>query len=88
MNLLDNAKKIPGMIEPVEQKMLFSLAKNIYLSKNDYIVEFGTFFGRSTFCLSSGFLDNNLRDKSNSILALDSFSCANNGNFSNIVKIT
>ena len=56
MTLLDKAKKIPGMIEPIEQSMLFELAQNVQLSSNDYIVEFGTFFGRNTYCLSSGFL--------------------------------
>lgn len=86
MNLLDKAKKIPGMIEPIEQSMLFELAQNVQLSSNDYIVEFGTFFGRSTYCLSSGFLKNNLKDKSNVILALDSFSCSSEGSFSDIVQ--
>ena len=86
MNLLDKAEKIPGMIEPIEQSMLFELAQNVQLSSNDYIVEFGTFFGRSTYCLSSGFLKNNLKDKSNVILALDSFSCSSEGSFSDIVQ--
>ena len=86
MTLLDKAKKIPGMIEPIEQSMLFELAQNVQLSSNDYIVEFGTFFGRSTYCLSSGFLKNNLKDKSNVILALDSFSCSSKGSFSDIVQ--
>lgn len=86
MPLLDKAKKIPGMIEPIEQSMLFELAQNVQLSSNDYIVEFGTFFGRSTYCLSSGFLKNNLKDKSNVILALDSFSCSSKGSFSDIVQ--
>ena len=86
MNLLDKAKKIPGMIEPIEQSMLFELAQNVQLSSNDYIVEFGTFFGRSTYCLSSGFLKNNFKDKSNVILALDSFSCSSKGSFSDIVQ--
>ena len=86
MNLLDKAKKIPGMIEPVEQSMLFELAQNVHLSQNDYIVEFGTFFGRSTSCLASGLLKNNLKNKSNVILALDSFSCSSKGSFSSIVE--
>ena len=38
MNLLDKAKKIAVMIEPIEQSMLFELAQNVQLSSNDYIV--------------------------------------------------
>ena len=36
--------------------------------------------------MSSGFLKNNLKDKSNVILALDSFSCSSKGSFSDIVQ--
>ena len=52
-----NIEKIPGLIEPVEQNMLINLASNADLSKG-VIVEFGTYFGKSTACLINGILKN------------------------------
>ena len=86
MNLVEKAKEIPGMIEPVEINMLYELAQNIHLSKDEYIVEFGTFFGRSTFCLASGLKENKYKDNSNFILAFDSYNCSTKGSFSSIVQ--
>jgi hypothetical protein len=53
-------EKIPGMIEPVEQNLLVNLASNTDLSKG-VIVEFGTYFGKSTACLITGVLNNSLK---------------------------
>jgi hypothetical protein len=77
---------IPGMIEPVEQKMLYQLAAELQLSKDDQLVEFGTFFGRSTFCLSEGLSANKSRHKSTQLHAFDSFFCARNGGFGKYVQ--
>ena len=52
-----NIEKIPGMIEPVEQNLLLNLANVTDLSKG-VIVEFGTYFGKSTACLLNGALQN------------------------------
>jgi|GEM_PF-3575790 len=46
--------QIPGMTEPVEQEMLTALAASDFVARNGAIVEFGTFFGRSTACLVNG----------------------------------
>lgn len=52
-----NIKKIPGMIEPIEQNLLLNLARAVDFSKG-VIVEFGTYFGKSTACLINGALQN------------------------------
>lgn len=77
----DEISKIPGMIEPVEQKLLYDMASQLTLQKSDQFVEFGTFFGRSTACLAQGLADNKSRTAKNKLHAYDSFSCATNGGF-------
>lgn len=72
---------IPGMIEPIEQRLLYDLASSLSLHKDDAMVEFGTFFGRSTYCLASGLAANPMRDKSNILFAHDSFECSTEGSF-------
>src|SRR5262245_46294068 len=72
----EEARKIPGMIEPIEQQLLFDLASNVKLQPHQTIVEFGTFFGRSTNCLAQGLAKNASRHPTNHILAYDSFQCA------------
>ncbi len=75
---------IPGMIEPIEQKLLFELAKSITLKKDEKIVEFGSFFGKSSRCIIDGIIQSNseLNGRSVSALAVfDSFSCAVDGPF-------
>ena len=79
-------QNIPGMIEPVEQKILYQAASELKLQKEDQLVEFGTFFGRSTFCLSEGLSANPTRQKTNQLHAFDSFSCARNGGFGKYVQ--
>jgi predicted O-methyltransferase YrrM len=78
--------KIPGMIEPVEQKLLYDIASQLSLQESDQYVEFGTFFGRSTACLAQGLLDNKTRSGKNKLHAYDSFSCALHGGFIEHVK--
>ncbi|MBX9872829.1 MAG: class I SAM-dependent methyltransferase [Burkholderiaceae bacterium] len=81
MMTLADARQIPGMIEPVEQELLFNLARSIPLNSEDSIVEFGSFFGRSTYCLSLGLQENPTRNPTHKVRAFDSFSCAVNGAF-------
>ena len=71
--------KIPGMIEPVEQAMLTELAASV--PADELIVEFGTFFGRSTACLVNGAMNNGAK-----VQAFDSFGCAASGEFANFVR--
>jgi hypothetical protein len=75
--------EIPGMIEPVEQVMLENYAKNIFFEPGESVVEFGTFFGRSTACLSAGLQANSsfTSEKFNAFNAYDSFECDTNGGF-------
>jgi hypothetical protein len=79
-------QNIPGMIEPIEQKTLYRLASELQLQKEDQFVEFGTFFGRSTFCLAEGLANNTTRQESNRLHAFDSFSCARDGGFGKYVE--
>ena len=79
-------QNIPGMIEPVEQKILYRLASELQLQKDDQLVEFGTFFGRSTFCLAEGLAANPSRHKTNHLHAFDSFACASHGGFAKYVQ--
>jgi hypothetical protein len=72
---------IPGMIEPIEQRILYGMASQISLHPNDQVVEFGSFFGRSTACLAQGLVDNSNRKVSNQVYAYDSFGCASSGGF-------
>jgi hypothetical protein len=68
-----NIEKIPGLIEPVEQNMLINLASNADLSKG-VIVEFGTYFGKSTACLINGILKNSsVITKKNQLYSYDAF---------------
>jgi hypothetical protein len=80
-NFSDNeAQNIPGMIEPIEQKALYELTKSLDLSRDCQIVEFGTFFGRSTNCIAQGLCDNQTA-KNTKIYAYDSFTCRKDGSF-------
>ena len=49
---------VPGMVEFIEQQALVSNAQSISLSPDDVIIEFGSFFGLSTKCLSHGLIQN------------------------------
>lgn len=80
MNLSDS-NNIPGMIEPAEQQMLFNLASKVELSQGDCFVEFGTFFGRSTYCIAEGLKANQYLDSSHTLHAYDSFKCDEKGGF-------
>jgi len=78
MNLKE-AEIIPGMIEPVERELLYTLARSLSLQPGDSIVEFGALFGRSTNCLAQGLTANTTRTSDNLIHAYDSFRCAADG---------
>ena len=77
---------VPGMIESVEQRLLYDLASSLSLDKGDAMVEFGTFFGRSTFCLASGLTANPMRGSNNRLFAFDSFGCSTDGSFAAHVR--
>ena len=76
---------IPGMIEPIEQGLLYDLARNIELRPKSKIIEFGAFFGRSSKCLLDGIRANNsivMHDRSSPPLrVIDSFQCHPSGSF-------
>ena len=75
------AQRIPGMIEPVEQELLFSLAQSLALVPGDCVIEFGTFFGRSTHCIAQGLAANPGFSRENGLAVYDSFRCAKDGAF-------
>ena len=79
------AGHVPGMIEPLEQQLLFQLAKEANLTENSCIIEFGSFLGKSAYCLASGLSEGNrnkLPERSNpAIRCYDSFECATEGAF-------
>jgi hypothetical protein len=78
---LEKIAVIPGMIEPIEQQTLYALASQLSLRPEDQMVEFGSFFGRSTECLAQGLSDNPQRKFSNRLYTYDSFGCATQGGF-------
>jgi len=80
MNLAD-PRTIPGMIELVEQENLFELTKNLDLKAGEAVVEFGTFFGRSTCCILNGFLANPDRGQQSLVVAYDGFSVPRQSSF-------
>ncbi len=84
MTIEKKAIHIPGMIEPIEQQNLFNLAQNIELKNDDCVVEFGTFFGKSTFCISEG-LSINEGKNNTKFYAYDSFTCHKEGRFKKFV---
>lgn len=76
-----SGSQIPGMIEPIEQALLRNLATEISFENEDTVVEFGSFFGRSTACIAEGLKNNNTFDKNSKFYAYDSFECALTGSF-------
>jgi hypothetical protein len=78
---------IPGMIEPVEQQMLTDLAADPFVAQHGAIVEFGTFFGRSTTCLIKGAVRWWSRGSAPAVYAFDSFSCIGSRGFAREVRM-
>ena len=72
---------IPGMIEPKEQTLLEQLAREIQFDENESVVEFGTFFGRSTASISAGLKSNETFARNSGFYAYDSFECDLEGGF-------
>ena len=82
INKIFLGKEIPGMIEPCEQILLQECAKNINFDQHDIVTEFGTFFGRSTSCISAGLKENDSFNKKRCrFYAYDSFECDLSGGF-------
>lgn len=73
MQIVEN--NVPGMTEPVELMVLNKLSQKINLKSDDIFVEFGPFFGRSTFSMLEGFIANTSRTTLNKVYAFDRFSC-------------
>lgn len=70
-----NFNMVPGKTEPIEQKMLYDLAKVTKLGDTELIYEFGPFFGRSTYYLARGISENESRKQANKLHTFDLFSC-------------
>lgn len=81
MEKIYSGKEIPGMIEPIEQALLETLAKEISFDIEESVVEFGTFFGRSTACIAAGLKGNKNFSKNSKFYAYDSFECDLSGGF-------
>lgn len=81
MEKIYSGSEIPGMIEPIEQVLLESLAKEINFENDESVVEFGTFFGRSTACIAAGLKNNKTFSKNSKFYAFDSFECNLSGSF-------
>jgi len=79
------SKKIPGMVETIEQQMLFEAARSQSLFPGEVIVEFGAFFGRSTYCLAEGMMANPAL-VTQRLYTYDSFSCPQRGRFAGYVS--
>ena len=77
----EEANLIPGMIEPVERNLLFRTASTLAFQAGDNVVEFGTFFGRSTNCIAQGLSANATFGGRGRFQAFDSFECDEDGGF-------
>lgn len=77
---------VPGMVEFIEQQALVIEAQSISLNPDDVIIEFGSFFGLSTKCLSHGLIHNSTSTNANSVIAFDCFECSLTGEFSSHVR--
>lgn len=40
---MEEERSIPGMVEPIESKLLYKLANSLNFKEGDSVVEFGTF---------------------------------------------
>jgi hypothetical protein len=69
------------MIEPIESSVLYSYARNLTFQEGDAVVEFGTFFGRSTNAISQGLKQNLSFSINGKFYAYDSFACSKSGSF-------
>lgn len=79
-----NAPFIPGMIEPVEQAMLYDLGASLQLAPTEVVCEFGAYFGKSTWSLAQGLQAGPTQLDGRALAPLhtwDLFSCAENGMF-------
>jgi len=81
MKKIYSGSEIPGMIEPIEQTLLETLASQIKFDSDECVVEFGTFFGRSTACISAGLKANTSFNTKSKFYAYDSFECDMSGGF-------
>jgi hypothetical protein len=81
MDKVWSGAEIPGMIEPIEQAVLQTLAREIIFLDGECAVEFGTFFGRSTACIASGLKENKSFEVNSVLYAFDSFECDLAGGF-------
>jgi hypothetical protein len=81
-----NFENIPGMIEPIEQELLYRVSKNLDLSEKKTIVELGSFFGKSTNAIIQGLNENISNNESRPFLVYDNFECIDGGSFAPHVK--
>ena len=80
------SNNIPGMIEIGEQQLLQELAASPFVAENGSIVEFGTFFGRSTSCLLNGAATWWSPERgAPAVFAFDSFGCADQGGVEHLI---
>ena len=80
-----NPEDIPGMTELIEQKLLNDIGQSVKLEADEVMLEFGTFFGRSTRSIINGVLKNkniDLNSRLKPVLKVyDSFCMPNEGAF-------
>jgi hypothetical protein len=76
-----DASSIPGMIEVSEQQLLYDISVGIDILGGEQFIEFGSFFGRSTYCIAEGLRRNPGYDSTQRVHAYDSFGCAERGGF-------
>lgn len=76
-----NFENIPGMIEPIEQELLYKVSKNLDLKEKKTIVELGSFFGKSTNAIIQGLNANVSNNESRPFLVYDNYECSLTGSF-------
>jgi hypothetical protein len=84
--LIMKFENIPGMIEPIEQELLYKVSKNLDLTEKKSIVELGSFFGKSTNSIIQGLNENISNNESRPFLVYDNFECLESESFAPSVK--
>jgi hypothetical protein len=84
-NLFDELNSFPGMIEPIEVQLLFNTVKDWSFYSDDVFIEIGSFFGKSTKCISLALQQNLINESKPCLEVFDCFDCNSKGLFANSV---
>jgi methyltransferase family protein len=76
---------LPALVRPVEQQLLYNLARHHYSGRGE-VVELGAFFGASTAALAAGLQDHASLAGRRQVSTFDRFDCAAGSMFADLVR--